>query len=115
MLPSDVSKQDGWTQGVWWNTDGQRCAVGAALRAFTGEDMQLEAQRHPEYARVREFFGPGDSLVAWFKWNDVAGRTHEEVIAALYQREVELGLRNIESPVPWAERGLAVSSAKELT
>ena len=90
MLPSELLEQEGWIQGAY--SYAGLCALGAVNKAFTGQAIRSRARSLPGW----------DKAVGWVTWNDTEGRTQQEVVATLHQREIELGLCVVEDPIPWA-------------
>ena len=85
---ADVLERDGWTQGSYTDDNGCYCAAGAVLKA-----MRYDLSEGGDYMRAVEAFeavlrqvlragssAPEGAVIAW---NDAAGRTAAEVIAAL--------------------------------
>ena len=98
LLPSDLLEQEGWIQGSYDNSG--LCVLGAVGKAFTGRAIWELSRGEPDFWRVEQFFQ--GTPARWVNWNDQLERTQQEVVAALRQREVELGLRVVEDPIPWA-------------
>lgn len=88
----------GWTQGVYQCRDGKRCAAGhiahaaGSLRPFEpGSEDYLERASNiytPDYEWAAEHFLvangiDGPDVINIATWNDVDGRTSQEVRAAL--------------------------------
>lgn len=84
---ADIIEQAGWTQGALALDDAGRptgslspiaacyCTIGAIQKAASGHKRVIE---HAD-AALRTHLGIQDTVM----WNDKAGRTKEEVIAAL--------------------------------
>ena len=70
----DVLRERGWCQGEFDNLSGQRCALGA-IRDFVGNEWVQVA------IPLEVVVGVYPRSVA--PWNDVPGRTVDEVLAAM--------------------------------
>lgn len=82
---ADVLERDGWTQHLYVDSNGCRCAAGAILGAIqpgATSDIDLSSDQEERYdaawAVLWAEVGRGVQL-----WNDAPGRTAAEVIAAL--------------------------------
>lgn len=77
----------GWTQGVYANASGRCCAMGALNHSWYVDDCAYFLNQaiggEPEFP---------DELAHVFRWNDVPGRTFEEV-KAVYLKAIELAER----------------------
>lgn len=84
IAAAKVMRERGLCQGAYeWGVNGPVCTIGAiriAIQGFSGLPTKTEAaaRMHAAIARVMRRVGgfvPG--------WNDITGRTADEVIAAL--------------------------------
>ena len=83
-----------WGQGDWLCEDGSVCALGAISVIVTGSAngiMRCDADLYDKYSeaalelakRLDPNAAPARAVFTVFDWNDVKGRTKEEVVAAM--------------------------------
>ena len=82
LKAKDVLRERGWTQGRMRNDDGAFCVWGALVVADAGR-VTLDYSMSAAWARSALAAAVGDPSVGL--WNDVPGRTLDEVLAALDQ------------------------------
>jgi hypothetical protein len=75
---ADLIEERGWCQGSYSDQDGRVCAIGAIVRAGN--------HQHYRRAEAMMMMVVGMSVVGW---NDIKGRTKEEVITALRRAALE--------------------------
>lgn len=81
LAAADVLYRDGWTQGKAHGRDGSHCVAGA-IQIAAGLGLNAIALTDGYMAAFRAFSDvvPGMWVA---EWNDVPGRTADEVIHAL--------------------------------
>jgi hypothetical protein len=89
---AELLRQDGWTQGAFFDETGKHCLVAAVRAAnleITSEwEFPLSAGlKYQLHKTLREQWGSRLSLT-W--WNDAPGRTADEVITLLEQTAEKL-------------------------
>ena len=83
---ADLLERDGWCQREFEDAQGRYCLVGAINRAPSPEpySLELEIQRLTATGYMQRFLG-----MEPMRWNDMHGRTKEEVVSALRRASEE--------------------------
>jgi hypothetical protein len=79
---ADLIEHDGWTQNDWGDPWRGYCALGAVHFVGTGSAEEPDCATNLQRAAERHLANQIENLDIT-DWNDRAGRTKEEVIAAL--------------------------------
>ena len=78
----DVLNQFGWCQGKAVNADGEYCLLGAVYVARYNQEPPSGPIHQSDWGEIFQIMKPyTDKYIA--DWNDEAGRTKADVIAAL--------------------------------
>lgn len=94
LMAAREALEKGWCQGALRTIDGKYCLSGAILLAGGGfgagrgpiEDDRLREKLSPSFKLVTQAVGLGKGKSPGWSipmWNDVPGRTREEVLAAM--------------------------------
>ena len=83
---ADLLERDGWCQREFEDAQGRYCLVGAINRAPSPGvySLELEIQRLSATGYMQTFLG-----MEPMRWNDMHGRTKEEVVSALRRASEE--------------------------
>jgi hypothetical protein len=83
---ADLLERNGWCQREFEDEQGRHCLVGAINRAPSPGvySLELEIQRLSATGYMQTFLG-----MEPMRWNDMHGRTKEEVVSALRRASEE--------------------------